>query len=294
MKHFSRRPAAALGLLFLLSGPALAGTAYSFVIEKQGGGLDDGTAKGRILVDGEKFRIERAPSDDPEVSQLIVSKDGGEHEFAVDPAARTYFELEKIEAAPTSPLFLLIPVIGERVVKDVKVETIAGKEPETVAGSTVRRHQITISYDLTVKIPPPPPPPGRPPFKGPLETVRGKVKAEAVYWMAEDKAPLPAGIFTPEIRTSFPEIDDKLAGALAALRGLAVKQQVTVGTEGDSYMAARSSSVTTTIEGPKPFKTEAALFEVPSGFRMHKPEVTGPGLESAPPMMPPNRLPDQR
>jgi hypothetical protein len=216
---------------------------------------------------------------------VIVSKDGGKHVFAVDPEARTYYELEKSDGTmPTSMLFLLIPVIGgERIVKDVKVESSAGTESETVSGSKVRRQRITISYDLTIKIPPPPPLPGRPPARGPLETVRGKVKAEADYWMAEDQAPLPGGIFSPTLRTGLPEVDGKLASALAALRGFAMKEQVTISTEGDSHMAARTSTAMTTIEGPKPARTEAAQFEVPSGFRMHKPELVMPGLESATP-----------
>lgn len=281
MKDFSLRPAVALTLLLLLNGPAFAGTVYSFVTETRGG-FEDGTTKGRLIVDGERFRMEREPNDDPMVSHVVVSKDGGEHRFALDPEARTFFELEKIEATTTSPLFWLIPVAGDRFVENVKIETLQAAEPETVAGSTVRRRAITLSYALTIKITPPEPPPGRPPFKGPRETVRGTVKLDAVYWMAEDQAPLPAGIFVPDIRTGFPEVDGKLADALAALRGLAVKQQVTVSTEGDSYMAARSSSVTTTIEGSRPFKTQAALFEVPSGFRMHKPEFSGPGLAGAP------------
>lgn len=283
MKHLSPRLASALGLLLLLTGPAFAGTVYSFVTETRNG-FNDHIRKGRIIVDGERFRIEHEPNDDSFLDRVVVSKDGGEHRFALDPEARTFFELEKSEAQATSFLFQLIPVPikGERIVENVKVETRAAADPEPMAGGTVRRREITVSYDLTIKIAPPEPPPGRPPFKGPLETVRGRVKADAVYWMAEDQAPLPADIFAPDIRTGFPEVDGKLAAALKALRGLAVKQQVTVSTEGDSGMASQSSSVVTMIEAPKPVTTQAALFEVPKGFRMHKPEFSGPGMSSAP------------
>jgi hypothetical protein len=280
VKDFSKRLASALGLLLLLNGPAFAGAAYSFITETRDGFRDD-TTKGRLIVDGVKFRTEAEPDGDALSTGVVVSKDGGEHQFAVDPKARTFFELED-EAAATSPLFLLIPVQGDRSVENVKIETVDGTEPETIAGSTVRRHEITLSYDMTIKIALPEPPPGRPPFKGPRETVHGRVTVDAVYWMAEEKAPLPAGIFAPKIRTGFPEVDGKLADALAKLRGLAVKQQVTVTAGGDSYMAARTNSVTTTVDGPRPTKTQAALFEVPSGYRMHKPEITAPGLSSAP------------
>jgi hypothetical protein len=287
VKHLSMRLPATLGLLLLVNGPAFAGTVYSFVTETRDGFNDQvsegDVTKGRVIVDGEKFRTEREEND-PLIGGVVVSKDGGEHRFLLNPEARTFFELQEIEGQATSPLFQLfpVPIKGERLVENVKVETRAGTDPETMAGSAVRRREITVSYDLTIKIAPPEPPPGRPPAKGPLEIVRGKVKADAVYWMAEDKAPLPANLFAPDLRTGFPEVDGKLAAALSALHGLAVKQQVTVSTEGGSYMPARSSTVTTTVEGPKPFNTQAALFVVPSGFRMHKPEITGPGLSSAP------------
>jgi hypothetical protein len=277
----------ALGSLLLLTGSAFAGTAYKFVTETRDG-FNDQISRGRVIVDGEKFRIEREPNDDPFLVRVVVSKDGGKHRFSLNPEARTFYELENIEAQASSPLFQLIPVPikGERIVENVKIETREGAALETMAGSTVRRREITVSYDLTIKIAPPEPPPGRPPFKGPLETIRGMVKADAVYWMAEDKAPLPANLFAPVIRTGFPEVDGKVAEALKALRGLAVKQQVTVSAEGGSGLAARSSSVTTTIEGPQPFQTQAALFEVPKGFRMHKPELIMPGLGTSP-MSPP-------
>ncbi len=285
MKYLSMRLPAALGLLLLVNGPAFAGNVYSFVTETRDG-LNDGTVKGRLLVDGEKYRIEREPNDDPLVARVVISKDGGEHGFVLDPEARTFYETEKSDGAPTSMLFQLIPVNGDRSLENVKVENSQGTETETVAGSTARRHEIKLSYDLRIEIAPPPPPPGFPPFKGPRETVRGTVTAHAVYWMAEDKAPLPANVFAPEIRTGFPEVDGKLADAMATLRGLAVKQQVTVSTEGGSYMSARSSTVTVTVEGPKPFATQAALFEVPAGFRMHKPEFSGPGMGDAPIRLP--------
>jgi len=47
-------------------------------------------------------------------------------------------------------------------------------------------------------------------------------------------------------------------------------------------VASRSSSVTKTVEGPRPFTAASALFEIPSGFKMHKPEITRPSLSGAP------------
>jgi hypothetical protein len=88
--------------------------------------------------------------------------------------------------------------------------------------------------------------------------------------------------FRPEIRTGFAEIDGRLSAALAALRGLAVKQQVSIATEGDQGVTPQSETSSKLIGSVRSSKAQAAQFEVPSGFRRHKPEITAPGVESAP------------
>jgi hypothetical protein len=279
-----------LGFL-LLSAPALAGDVYSFTVDQQGGGgsflqagkhvFDSGDARGTVLVEGRKYRLELAP--DPELSrpyQAVISNDGGKRELALSLKDHTYFE--SAAASITSPLFNLLPIPGQRSVSNVKLDVKEAPEPEMIpGGGPARRHEIKLSFDLTLEIPPPA---GMPPgFKGHTEKIQGKVSVEAVYWLAAGSAPVLPRLLRPAIHTGFPEIDSKLDGTLAALQGVPVKQQVTISTSGDQGTESRTSIRTVLLENHKTREMKASSFEVPAGFKMHEPEFSGPGLGVLPP-----------
>ncbi len=147
-------------------------------------------------------------------------------------------------------------------------------QPEEVSGAPAQRHEIKLSYDITLVIPPPP---NMPSGKGKSETVQGKVSIDAVYWLAEGETPVLPKLLRPDLHTGFPEVDAKLDRALAALQGIPVKQQVTITTTGDQGTEARTATRTVTLRNHKKRETKASLFEIPAGFKMHKPEFSGPG-----------------
>ncbi len=250
---------AVLGFL-LLSAPALAGDMFSY--KREGAGTD---LTGRVIVDGNKYRMEFNEESDQRLYDAVVSKDGGAHEYALNPANRTYYELKSDPSLPTSMLFWLYPLPNtKRSVKNVKLDVSAGQETEQVAGMAARRHDIRLSYDIAVEL-------------APKDVVRGKVKLEAVYWMAEDKALALPELMRPVIRTSFPEIDTRLAEALSKLRGLPVKQESTLSVEA-FQSEPRKETVRLTISGWTTTATKPSMFEVPSGFKYHEPVFSRPGF----------------
>jgi hypothetical protein len=234
--------------------------------------------QGKVFLDGRKYRLELKP--DPESTrpfQAMVSKDGGAHEFALNSVDHTFYEPKA--AAVTSPLLRLLP-IGNASVTNVKLDTVEAPEPETVSGVAARRHEIQLSYDITVEIPPPDALARL--GKGQSEIIHGKVKVDAVYWLAAGTTPALPALLRPEIHTGFPEIDPKLEGAIAALQGVPVKQQVTFSTEGDRGTTPQTSTRTVLLQGHKTQAMKAATFEVPKGFKMHEPEFSRPGLGPVP------------
>ncbi|PYQ54338.1 MAG: hypothetical protein DMF53_29700 [Acidobacteria bacterium] len=272
-----------LGFL-LLSAPALAGDVYSFTIDRSdremlpAAGLvaDPGVAKGTVIVDGRKYRVELAP--DPESARpydVLVSKDGGDREIALSLHGHTYFEPEKPKL--TSPLFYLLPIAGDRTVSRVTMTALA--QPEEVSGAPAQRHEIKLSYDITLVIPPPP---NMPSGKGKSETVHGNVSIDAIYWLAEGETPVLPRLLRPNLHTGFPEVDAKLDRALAALQGIPVKQQVTITTTGDQGTEARTATRTVTLQNHKKREAKASLFEIPAGFKMHVPEFSRPGIGVVP------------
>lgn len=268
-----------LGLL-LLSAQALAGDVYSFTIDRSDNDMfpvaklvaDPGRAKGTVTVDGRKYRVELAPDpDSPRPYEVLVSKDGGDREIALSLHDRTYYEPEKPKI--TSPLLHLLPIAGDRSVS--RVTMTDASQPEEVSGAPAQRHEIKLSYDITLVIPPPPNMPSG--FQGKAETVHGKVSIDAVYWLAEGETSVLPRLLRPDLHTGFPEVDAKLDHALAAFQGIPVKQQVTITTTGDQGTEARTATRTVTLQNHKKRETKASLFEIPAGFKMHVPEFSGPG-----------------
>lgn len=266
-----------LGFL-LLSAPALAGDVYSFTIGRSGREIlptvklvaDPGIAKGTVTVDGQKYRVELAP--DPESARpydVLVSNNGGDRELALSLHDRTYFEPDK--PTLTSPLLHLLPIPGDRSVNGVTMTVAA--QPEEVSGAPAQRHEIKLSYDITLVIPPPS---NMPSGKGKAETVHGQVSIDAVYWLTAGETPGLPKILRPDLHTGFPEVDAKLDQALAALQGIPVKQQVTITATGDNGMEPRTATRTVTLQNHKKRETRASLFEIPAGFKMHKPEFSRP------------------
>jgi hypothetical protein len=277
---------AILGLL-LLSAPALAGEVYRFAVSQN----EEGTPpadKGQtltVLVDGAKYRVEFPPDpESPRPYSVLISKDGN-REIALSLHDHTYFEPKAAEI--TSALFHLLPIAGDRSVSRVTMTALA--QPDEVSGIPVQRHEIKLSYDITLVIPPPANMPAG--VKGSSETVRGKVSVDAVYWMSEGETPVLPKLLRPDLHTGFPEVDAKLDHALAALQGIPVKQQVTITTTGDQGTEPRSSTRTVLLENHKKRATKASLFEIPAGFKMHEPEISrpvgGPMSSSATPAKPP-------
>jgi len=59
----SMRFAAVCGCLLVLSAPVFGGEVSSLITDTHDGGLNDGTTKSRLIVDGGKFRVEYQPGD---------------------------------------------------------------------------------------------------------------------------------------------------------------------------------------------------------------------------------------
>jgi hypothetical protein len=259
-----------LGFL-LLSVPALAGDVYTF---STGKGDDSTPPQGKVFLDGRKYRLELRP--DPESTtpyRVMISKDGGAHEIFLNYEDHTFYE-PKV-AAVTSSLLRLLP-IGNASVTNVTLDTVEAPEPETVSGVAARRHEIQLSYDILVEIPPPDSLARL--GKGQSEIIHGKVKVDAVYWLAAGTTPALPALLRPAIHTGFPEIDPKLESAIAALQGIPVKQQVTFSTEGDRGTTPQTSTRTVLLQSHKTQPMKAATFEVPKGFKMHEPEISRPVL----------------
>lgn len=257
---------AAIGLL-LLSAPAWAGEMYSFTSEKRDG-LDDEVQRGRVIVEGSRYRRELDPGDEPRTHDVEIWRGEGEETILLNPESRTYFTTRKAEPRwPSHSMFWLYSMLPnlKKTLSNVRLEVQEAPSVETVSGQPARRHEIRISYDLAVK--------------HPAETLRGKVTIELVSWRAEGLSLLVAQQLRPEVRTLFPEVDGPLAEAIASLRGFPMKQRMTF-TADLGQGEPQTIVFTSTIHDIQPAETRPELFEIPKGYTYKKPEFTAPGAAS--------------
>jgi hypothetical protein len=262
----------ALGLLSLLATPAFAGDAYSFKVERQGD-IRKIERKGRILVEGRSYRLEIDPNpkDDLRAYDVLISRDGGGTETALDLGRRTYYTPKHNDLAASDSLFVLFggSTPKERSAKNVHLETTDSPETETLGGVTAHRHEIKLSYDIEIKYP--------------SEIVKGTVHMEARYWMTgmtgtTGSAPvLLPRMVRPDLRTSFPEIDARLAEALAQLPGLPVKQEIVINSDVAQGVSQESHTLIT-LKSRSKTATQPSRFAVPAGFKFKEPVFSGPGL----------------
>lgn len=253
------RHLAILGLLFL-SAPALGDDLYTFSVESRGG-LEEGIHTGKVFATGTSYRLERDPHDgELPLFPITVSKDNGAQETEISPARKFYYN-PKQHLGATSALFSLFPVKPlSRSVTNLQFTVLEQDEPEPVSGMKVHQVEIRLSYDLKLQL-------------SKNETVTGKVSLNAKYWMAVDReAALPVQL-RPVIRSGYAEIDTRLSGALARLRGLPVKQEVTISTESPGS-EPQKSVVTKTIRGLHTVAAKPGRYEVPKGFQYHEPQFS--------------------
>jgi hypothetical protein len=256
-----RRPAV-LGLLFLsaLSAPALGDDLYTFTV-KYGGGLEGRVHTGKVFAAGTSYRMELGPEDgELPLYPVVISKDGGEHETAIDPARKFYYS-PKQGSGPTSSLFSLFPVQPlSRSVTNIQFTVLGQDEPEPISGLKTREVEIRLRYDIKMQL-------------SKTETVTGKVSLNAKYWMAEDREVTVPVRLRPAIRAGIPEIDSRLSGVLVKLRGLPVKQEVTISTESPGS-EPQKTVVTWTLGNLRTVMAKAGRFEVPKGFQYHEPQFS--------------------
>lgn len=218
-----------------------------------------------MLTEGSAYRVELEVDDDlRRAYDVLISKGAGAPETGLVLADRTYHEPKIDLSRPSSPLFWLVPVYyGDREARKIELE-VPAPVAEELAGLPVQRHEIRLSYNASIKV---------------GERVKGKVRMTAVFWMQEGKNPPLPSLLRPEIRTGFPEIDSRLTEELAKLRGLPLKQQITVNADVADGIA-QTDDLIIEISGLATAKTTPDLFVIPQGFKFEEPVFVGPGMAS--------------
>ena len=217
------------------------------------------TESGRVIVDGDRYRVERDPDDDPRPYDVTLTEGGGAQALALNLKNKTFFDAVG-QPGITSPLYLLLPIKENSRSKDFVIEA-SEEDGETLAGYATRKWTLHFSYRVSID------------FHG--ERITGTVHSTVSYWLTDQVSlPLPP-LLRPHLQTGFGKIDQRLAEELATLKGFPLKQRVSVTrqvSDGDPDTATR----TKTIESIEKIDVEPTIFVVPPGFTYQEPQFAGP------------------
>lgn len=244
-----------LGLLGAL--PSSAADIYTFT-RSTDDGLRTEVTTGKITVDGQSYRLELGPpGDEPRPWDVLLSRDGGAHEQALNLELETYFDLAAPQSRSVGP--------SRRVsLSKERVELVEHPQQEELSGLPVEKRELRLTYSMTVT------------FGG--ETSTTDFEWTAVFWTT---TALPLALLPPyleprlpDLSTDFPALDRQLDEATAKVTGFPVKYEIhSRRTMPHTPPDTRDTVVTLGRFAKAP--AQAELFMVPKGFRYQEPEVSG-------------------
>lgn len=250
----------AIWLVFVASA-AHAGMSYHFSSTTD---RSKTTLAGNVNVEGKNIRIDFEKGDDIlfRDGSIVVSHDGGNTVYLIDPKRKTYSDLN-IEQ--------LFSALGDITrsgsgLFDISIRNHAVGVRPPVAGGIIENYPtkkwvIDASYDLTIKL------------LG--ETTQMKVRSLTESWTT-DKLSREYLTFLQlkPLRTGVKELDDFLAAQTKNVTGFPLRQVVRSTTTTGGH--TETSTTTVVISRIRVVTIHRDVFRIPSGFRKEAPKISMP------------------
>ena len=242
MRVFLIAIAIALSAMTHAATAATAADSYRYTFHFDGY-PEPSTQTGHVTVDGDRYRVERDPEDDPRTYDVILTAGGDDQAKALNLENRTFFDATG-EPEVTSGLYLLLPIGDKKRTKDFALE-VSDEDGEALAGYPTRKRTLHFSYTVSID------------FHG--EKITGTVRSTASYWVTDQLSLQLPPLLRPHVQTGFSEIDESLAAELSKMKGFPLKQHVSI-TRAVSGEAPDTATLTKTIEKIENIEVEPSTF----------------------------------
>jgi len=257
-------PVLGIAIGILLAGGSQTGTAYRF---------QSGNGSGTVWVVGDEARLEPEPEEGAAVSSRVsIWKAAGKQQLMLNTKDRTYFDqVAYLAGKGVTHRSLATLNVGEPfIVADVgKIRVDLLPSPQHEASSSggavnCRPVSLKLSYELKLRL------------KMADVSIPGHVDGSGEYCLADSlpKLRLPFG-HGLEIVSGIPKVDAVLAERLASLKGIPIRQTLTVKRqiEGGELVSATS---TLALSEFRTTEIPPDRFEVPRDYRYQEPVIIGP------------------
>jgi len=256
MMMLKRAMAIGLAAVFGVTGAVQAGLQFTAVTETREAGsrrVERATVKG--LADGERVRIEFIEGHNPmtQPGTYMISRDGGRTVYLVNPAERSYMEMdmEKLAGAAGDMMGALGGMVSIDV-RDHTVETLHDGTGPQMLGYPTRHVKLKSSYTLATRV------------MGMSQTQK-QVREDEI-WSTDkiDLQGLMAWADMQAMRTGHESLDKLIAAEMDAVKGFPLKRVTRQQTE----QRGRVQEATTTFEVTEigSARPAADAFTVPEGY----------------------------
>jgi len=268
---------ALLTLVCLAAAPlTFAGVHYTAVTTTEGDNANQRTAV-EGWVDGESAKVVFTDSGNPTMKQgqYILTTDGGQTLFLVDPKEKTYAEwdLEAMLATLGSMMESLGPIVNFEI-DNVSVEELGDEAGPEILGLPTRHHSYRTTYDMKIKV---------------MGMGRANhVESDQEVWST---TAIDDDAMTVWLRkaptTGFGELDELMQAEMGKINGFPLKSVTRSTTTGKKGKRSTTTVMTTEVtELDRSASIPASTFEIPEGYTRSEamvPSEDGEGEEQGNP-----------
>lgn len=213
------------------------------------------TMSARAVLDGQRSRTDFLSGNTYPPGTYVISTDGARRLLFVDPAQKSYTEVNTIgiaNAVGTSGI----------TIDNLQSEVAKLPDAQVIAGFPADHYRLTITYDITVNF-------RTLPLKQSVRTTIDK-------WTTVRFGDVMDSAFAANVQTGNTKVDELIADETTKIRGFPLKQTVQVVTMNQSGVnvgsklrlpSSRTQTREMTVTSVSEVHTDDALFRIPADFR---------------------------
>jgi hypothetical protein len=219
-----RKPLLPAAVLLLVALPASAAIQYEFFQRSSSddSGVRASDLSARAIVDGDRSRVDFISGNVYPPGTYMISTDGARRLYFIDPAKKWYTEVNTAGVASA---------IGSSSIKIENLKSQVDRLPDgqVIAGIETEHYQLTIDYDITVQ-------PKAMPLKQHVRTIIDQ-------WVTLQFGDTRGAAMYNSSRTGNKSIDELIEAETGKIKGLPLRQTITITTMKDLPSAKKTSEL---------------------------------------------------
>ncbi|HUO87200.1 MAG TPA: hypothetical protein VM617_07395 [Thermoanaerobaculia bacterium] len=260
-------------LCLLAVAPAEAAIHYQALTTVEAEGQKPQRTQVEGWVDGGNAKVVFAEAGVPtfQKGQYLLTGDGGETLYLVDPKEKTYaqWDLEAMFQALGAIMQSIQPLVN-LTIDNVEVTQLASQPGDAVHGLPTTYHKHRMSYDMAIKV-----------FG---MSRANRVETVQETWSTGELSDLGLGVWLRNVPTTgFGDLDELIEAEMSTVSGFPLKSVGVTTTTGQKGKQTTSTTRMEVTSLDRSASIPASTFELPAGYtRIDSPSAAGSGEDDEP------------